>query len=116
MMTTDAPLSTEKSAFLAINGVSKVYPTPTGPYPVLDNINLTVAEGEFVCVIGHSGCGKSTLFNMVSGFNQPTEGEVRLQDQVIEKPGPDRMMVFQNYCLLPWKTVFEKPFLELEFG
>ena len=114
MMTTDIPLSTEKSAFLAINGVSKAYPTPTGPYQVLDNINLTVAEGEFVCVIGHSGCGKSTLFNMVSGFNQPTEGEVRLQDQVIEKPGPDRMMVFQNYCLLPWKTVFENVLLAVE--
>ena len=68
MMTTDMPLSTEKSAFLAINGVSKVYPTPTGSYPVLDNINLTVAEGEFVCVIGHSGCGKSTLVQHGIGF------------------------------------------------
>jgi nitrate/nitrite transport system ATP-binding protein len=77
----------------------------------LDGINLTVAEREFICVIGHSGCGKSTLLNMVSGFNQPTEGEVRLQEKVIAEPGPDRMMVFQNYCLLPWKTVYENVYL-----
>jgi nitrate/nitrite transport system ATP-binding protein len=72
---------------------------------------LTVSEGEFVCLIGHSGCGKSTLLNMVSGFNQPTEGEVRLEDVVINEPGPDRMMVFQNYCLLPWKTVWDNVFI-----
>lgn len=103
-----------KTAFLTIDGVSKVYPTPNGPYAVLEGINLTVAEGEFVCFIGHSGCGKSTLLNMVSGFNQPTDGEVRLQDQIIAEPGPDRMMVFQNYCLLPWKTVFENVYLAVK--
>ena len=102
------------TAFLTIDGVSKIYPTPNGPYHVLEGINLTVAEGEFVCFIGHSGCGKSTLLNMVSGFNQPTEGEVRLQDRIIAEPGPDRMMVFQNYCLLPWKTVFENVYLAVK--
>jgi nitrate/nitrite transport system ATP-binding protein len=111
MMTADSPLSVKKSPFLAIENVSKVYTTSDGVYPVLDGINLTVAESEFVCLIGHSGCGKSTLLNMVSGFNQPSEGEVRLQDKVIAEPGPDRMMVFQNYCLLPWKTVFENVYL-----
>jgi nitrate/nitrite transport system ATP-binding protein len=111
IMTSNSQLSLEKSSFLTIDGVSKVYPTPKGPYPVLEGVNLTVSEGEFICVIGHSGCGKSTLLNMVSGFNQPSEGEVRLQDKVITDPGPDRMMVFQNYCLLPWKTVFENVYL-----
>jgi nitrate/nitrite transport system ATP-binding protein len=101
----------KKSAFLTIEEVTKVYPTPDGDYTVLDGVNLTVKEGEFICVIGHSGCGKSTLLNMVSGFNQPSTGQVKLQDQVITQPGPDRMMVFQNYCLLPWKTAFENVYL-----
>jgi nitrate ABC transporter ATP-binding subunit len=100
--------------FLHINNVSKIYDTPKGPYTVLDGISLTVDEGEFVCVIGHSGCGKSTLLDMVSGFRQPSSGEVRLRDQVIERPGPDRMVVFQNYCLLPWKTVFENVYLAVK--
>ena len=97
--------------FLSIDNVSKVYPTPTGDYIVLDGVNLTVNEGEFVCVIGHSGCGKSTLLDMVSGFNTPTTGQVSLNGKQIEKPGPDRMVVFQNYCLLPWKTAFENVYL-----
>lgn len=96
-----------KEAFLVIDGVSKVYPTPKGPYTVLDNISLEVAEGEFICVIGHSGCGKSTLLDLVSGFGQPTSGEVRLQSVPIREPGPDRMVVFQNYSLLPWMSAAE---------
>jgi nitrate/nitrite transport system ATP-binding protein len=100
-----------KKPFLTIDQVSKVYPTPQGDYTVLDDVNLTISEGEFVCVIGHSGCGKSTLLNMVSGFNQPTKGTVKLQDKIIAEPGPDRMMVFQNYCLLPWKTAFENVYI-----
>jgi nitrate/nitrite transport system ATP-binding protein len=97
--------------FLVIDNVSKVYPTPNGNYQVLDNVNLTIDRGEFICVIGHSGCGKSTLLNMVSGFNTPTSGTVKLEDKIITQPGPDRMMVFQNYCLLPWKTVFENVYI-----
>jgi nitrate ABC transporter ATP-binding subunit len=97
--------------FLVIDNLSKVYPTPTGHYVVLEGINLTVQEGEFVCVIGHSGCGKSTLLDMVAGFRQPTDGEVRLQTQPIREPGPDRMVVFQNYSLLPWLTAYENIYL-----
>jgi nitrate ABC transporter ATP-binding subunit len=100
------PVAT-RSPFLRIENVSKIYPTPNGPYPVLQGVDLTVNEGEFVCLIGHSGCGKTTLLNMVAGFSQPTTGAVYLQDQPIAKPGPDRMMVFQNYSLLPWKTAYE---------
>jgi bicarbonate transport system ATP-binding protein len=102
------------SSFLVIEEVSKVYPTPTGPYTVLENVNLTVNEGEFICVIGHSGCGKSTLLNMVSGFAQPSSGSVRLNGKSITKPGPDRMVVFQNYALLPWLTVFENVYLAVD--
>jgi len=101
----------EKTAFLNIQEVSKVYPTNNGDYVVLDGVNLTVNEGEFVCIIGHSGCGKSTLLNMISGFNQPTTGTVKLKDRIIAEPGPDRMMVFQNYCLLPWKNAFDNVYL-----
>ncbi|MBW4529843.1 MAG: nitrate ABC transporter ATP-binding protein [Aphanothece saxicola GSE-SYN-MK-01-06B] len=106
---TSAPSSQAVShePFLVIDGVSKVYPTPKGPYTVLDNISLEVAEGEFICVIGHSGCGKSTLLDLVSGFGQPTSGEVRLESVPIREPGPDRMVVFQNYSLLPWMSAAE---------
>ncbi|MGF1516737.1 MAG: ABC transporter ATP-binding protein [Nodosilinea sp.] len=97
--------------FLIIDNVTKVYPTPTGDFVVLDGIDLAVNEGEFVCVIGHSGCGKSTLLDMVAGFRQPTQGEVRLQSQAIQEPGPDRMVVFQNYSLLPWLTAYENIYL-----
>lgn len=96
------------------DNLSKVYPTPTGNYVVLEEINLTVQEGEFVCVIGHSGCGKSTLLDMVAGFRQPTEGEVRLQTQPVREPGPDRMVVFQNYSLLPWLTAYENIYLGVD--
>ncbi|NLQ04413.1 nitrate ABC transporter ATP-binding protein [Cylindrospermopsis raciborskii] len=109
------PQSHQKSRdFLFIDGVNKIYPTAEGPYTVLDNISLKVQEGEFICFIGHSGCGKSTLLNMISGFNQPTNGMVWLQGQPITEPGPDRMMVFQNYCLLPWLSVFENVYLAVD--
>ena len=98
-------------AFLSIAGVSKVFPTPRGPYVALQDISLSVDAGEFVCFIGHSGCGKSTLLNMVSGFLKPSEGKVSLNGQPILKPGPDRMVVFQNYSLLDWKTAYENVYL-----
>lgn len=106
--------SSLQQPFLAIEHVSKVYPTPKGPYTVLEDITLTIQEREFICVIGHSGCGKSTLLNMVSGFNKPTEGRVLLQGNSISEPGPDRMVVFQNYSLLPWLTAFENVYLAVE--
>ena len=111
LMNNSDNITLAKTEFLTIEEVSKVYPTPTGDYTVLDGVNLTVKESEFICVIGHSGCGKSTLLNMVSGFNQPTTGTVKLKDKIIAEPGPDRMMVFQNYCLLPWKTVWENVYI-----
>ncbi len=78
----------KSDSFLKFENVGKVYPTPKGPYPVLQNINLTVEAGEFICVIGHSVCGKSTLLNMVSGFQQPTSGSVTLRSHPITGPGP----------------------------
>jgi bicarbonate transport system ATP-binding protein len=107
--TTEAPW---QDSFLVIDDVAKVYPLPKGEsYTVLEGVNLTVQQGEFICLIGHSGCGKSTLLNMVSGFSKPTEGKVSLQGKPIVKPGPDRMVVFQGYALLPWLTAFENIYL-----
>jgi nitrate ABC transporter ATP-binding subunit len=100
--------------FLAIEDVSKVYPTPNGLYTVLQGVNLSVYEGEFVCLIGHSGCGKSTLLNMVAGFGRPTTGEVTLHGKRITEPGPERMMVFQNYSLLPWLNAFDNIYLGVD--
>lgn len=111
---TDNNQQMNRDPFLVMDGVSKVYPTPRGPYTVLEDVNLTVYEGEFICVIGHSGCGKSTLLNMVAGFNKPTSGEICLRSKPIVRPGPDRMVVFQNYSLLPWMTAFENVYLAVK--
>jgi nitrate ABC transporter ATP-binding subunit len=110
--TPEHPLQSQnREPFLIVDHVSKAYATPSGPYTVLEGVDLTIFESEFVCLIGHSGCGKSTLLDMVSGFRKPSTGEVRLQGKLINRPGPDRMVVFQNYALLPWKTAFENVYL-----
>ncbi len=110
------PLKTSRQElpFLLIENVTKSYPTRNGDYTVLQDVNLAVEQGEFICVIGHSGCGKSTLLSMVSGFNSPTSGRVILENQPITKPGPDRMVVFQNYALLPWRSVFDNVYLAVD--
>lgn len=94
------------TAFLEIENLVKAYPKPQGGHSiVLDHINLTLGEQEFVTIVGHSGCGKSTLLRLVAGLEPVTQGSIRLEGQPIRKPGSDRMMVFQQYCLLPWLTV-----------
>ncbi|MBW4665535.1 MAG: nitrate ABC transporter ATP-binding protein [Chroococcus sp. CMT-3BRIN-NPC107] len=96
------------SVFVAVDQIDKVFPLHGGgSYIALKGINLQIKKGEFVSLIGHSGCGKSTLLNMVAGLDLPTEGVVTLEGQRITQPGPDRMVVFQNYSLLPWRTVRE---------
>lgn len=72
---------------------------------VLKDFNLTISEGEFVCIIGHSGCGKSTLIHLLAGLEKPTRGSIRIDGQRMEGPGTDRAVVFQNYTLFPWMTV-----------
>ena len=73
---------------------------------VLRDIDLSIAQGEFVSMIGHSGCGKSTLLNILGGLLKSTTGEVFLEGKVVDEPGPDRAIVFQNHSLLPWLTVY----------
>ncbi len=92
--------------FVAVENVEKVFPLANGDiYIALKGIDLDIKKGEFISLIGHSGCGKSTLLNMIAGLDLPTDGVVMLEDEEVLKPGPDRMVVFQNYSLLPWMSV-----------
>jgi len=94
--------------FLEIDHVDRTFPLANGGrYVALKNINLTINQGEFISLLGHSGCGKSTLLNILAGLDRPTAGGIILEGREVRKPGPDRMVVFQNYSLLPWKTVRE---------
>ena len=105
---TAAPVALDRSEFLKIENLNKSYPQPDGSeFVVLDDINLSIAENEFICIIGHSGCGKSTLLKIVAGLEKATGGTVQLEGREVRKPGADRMVVFQNYSLLPWLTVRE---------
>ena len=92
--------------FLEIINVDKAF-TPGGrpKVEVLSKINLEIAKGEFVSIIGHSGCGKSTVLSMIAGLEMPTAGSICFKEQEIMKPGPERAVVFQNHSLLPWRTV-----------
>lgn len=92
---------------LEISHVSMEFETPTGPFIALDDVDLTIEEGEFVSLIGHSGCGKSTVLNIVAGLYQATTGGVILDGKEVNEPGPDRAVVFQNHSLLPWLTAYE---------
>jgi nitrate/nitrite transport system ATP-binding protein len=101
--------------FLCIENVAKSFPKPDGSeFVVLDGIDLSVGEKEYVAVIGHSGCGKSTLLRIVAGLEKPTSGRVTLDGKEIRKPGAERMMVFQGYSLLPWLTVRDNIRLAVE--
>ncbi|MFR4161346.1 MAG: ABC transporter ATP-binding protein SaoA [Paraclostridium sordellii] len=90
---------------LKIEHVSKTFINNKVENKVLENINLDIKEGEFVSLLGPSGCGKTTLLTIIGGFQGCEEGQVLLNDKVVDKPGIDRAFVFQNYALFPWKTV-----------
>jgi len=94
------------AAFLTIDDVTQIFPLEDGgEYIALRSVNLDIAEGEFISLIGHSGCGKSTLLNLLAGLTQASSGGILMHSRQVTDPGPDRMVVFQNYSLLPWKTV-----------
>jgi len=82
-----------------------------GNHVILHGLDLLVERGEFVSIIGHSGCGKSTLLGVIAGLIKPSEGSVVLDGKEVLEPGPDRAMVFQNYSLLPWLSVYENVML-----
>ncbi|HEY8283138.1 MAG TPA: ABC transporter ATP-binding protein [Chloroflexota bacterium] len=97
---------------IVLDHVRMVYPGRDGGVLALNDISLSVEEGQFGAIVGASGCGKSTLLNIVGGLVTPTGGEVRLDNQPIDGPGADRGMVFQSYTLYPWKSVRRN----IEFG
>ena len=100
--------------YIDIQGVEQVFKTKKGPFCALQNVNLKVAKGEFVALIGHSGCGKSTLLNLIAGLTMPTQGVLLCANREIAGPGPERAVVFQNHSLLPWLTCFENVYLAVE--
>ncbi len=103
------------SVLVSLEQVEKTFGLPGWQeYIALKGIDLQIHRGEFVSLIGHSGCGKSTLLNMVAGLSLPTGGIVALDGHTITVPGPDRMVVFQNYSLLPWLTVYENVYLAVQ--
>ncbi len=94
-------------AYLSLELVEKSFRRGSAATEVLKEINLKVDRGEFISIIGHSGCGKSTLLNIVAGLTPATSGVVFLEGRVVDQPGPDRAVVFQNHSLLPWLSVYD---------
>jgi NitT/TauT family transport system ATP-binding protein len=90
---------------LEIKNVSKGFRARSGHLHALQGVNLDIQVGEFVCLVGPSGCGKSTLLHLVAGFDRPDSGEIRLEGRLVEGPGPERVVVFQEGALFPWLTV-----------
>lgn len=97
---------------LSIQNLNKTFPQKEGTMVAIENFNLEVDQGEFVCVLGPSGCGKTTLLRIIAGLETLTSGEILLNGNIIKGPGSDRGMVFQEFALLPWRTVRKN----IEFG
>jgi len=90
------------SAPLELTGLTKVFPTPSGPFIAVKDVNAEIAAGEFVAILGHSGCGKSTVLSILAGLDRATLGGVVIDGREVTEPGPERAIVFQSPCLLPW--------------
>ncbi|MDF1632523.1 ABC transporter ATP-binding protein [Mycoplana sp. MJR14] len=95
------------TAYLKLDHIDKHFDRGGVRAEVLKGINLSIAKGEFVSIIGHSGCGKSTLLNLIAGLTPVSSGGVLLENREVNAPGPERAVVFQNHSLLPWLSVYE---------
>ena len=100
--------------YVLIENVQMSFATRQGSFVALKDIDLKIARGEFITLIGHSGCGKSTLLNLIAGLLLPTSGAMICAEREISGPGPDRGVVFQNHSLLPWLTCFDNVYLAVE--
>jgi nitrate/nitrite transport system ATP-binding protein len=109
-----APPIKDATKYVSVHEAGMVFDTKNGSFIAIRDINLDIAKGEFVSLIGHSGCGKSTLLNLVAGLSTPTSGVLLCADREIRGPGPDRGVVFQNHSLLPWMTCFDNVHLAVE--
>ena len=89
---------------IVFKGVDYAYVDVNETFEALEDINLEIRDGEFLCLVGHSGCGKSTMLSLIAGLEHPTRGEILVDGKSITGPGPDRSIVFQNYSLFPWQT------------
>src|SRR5205809_4338057 len=101
-------------SYVELSNLTKIYPTSKRPAVIVKDFNLRIAKGEFVSLIGHSGCGKSTVLSMLAGLNDITGGGIILAGKELDGPGPDRGVVFQSPCLLPWMSAFENVMLGVE--
>ena len=105
----------DDNRYVEIFNLVKAYPNPYGdPIRVVDGFELRIKKGEIISVIGHSGCGKSTVLTMVAGLNDISHGSIAVDSREISGPGPDRAVVFQSPCLLPWMTAFKNVMLGVE--
>ena len=100
--------------FVELTAVSKHFDTKKGRFQALADVNLSIARGEFVALIGHSGCGKSTVLNLIAGLLEASAGGLICNGREIDGPGPERAVVFQNHSLLPWMTCFGNVHLAVE--
>jgi len=100
--------------YIKVENAEMVFETKKGSFHALREINLSIAQGEFVTLIGHSGCGKSTLLNLIAGLLKPTSGVLLCDRREINAPGPERAVVFQNHSLLPWLSCAENVHLAVE--
>ena len=100
--------------YIDVQNAEMVFSSRKGRFHALREINLGVAKGEFVTLIGHSGCGKSTLLNLIAGLTLPSSGVLLCDNREINAPGPERAVVFQNHSLLPWLTCYENVHLAVE--
>ena len=103
----DSTRTAERPPLLTLRGVSKSFGEGAARTEVLSDIDLSLAEGEFLAIVGFSGSGKSTLINLIAGLARPDTGEILLGGAPVAGPGPDRGVVFQGYALLPWLTVLQ---------
>lgn len=99
---------------LELTDLTKTFPTKDGEFVAVQGVSLKVREGEFISLMGHSGCGKSTVLGMVAGLSKATRGGVLVDNREVRQPGPDRMVVFQNYSLLPWLTALDNVLFAIE--
>lgn len=102
----------ERNPILKLNGIAKRFKTKNGTVEALEPLNLSISQGEFICVVGPSGCGKSTLLSLIAGLERPDEGKILFNDREVDSPESDRVVIFQELALFPWLNVVKN----VEFG